>query len=565
MSGKLRKTLVLLTAVILASFLVLGFGILPIGASPDDNGVNDENKVVTSLDISKDVDSVSGGGLEPTLSKTASETAINMIVGDTHDVTFTIIVDALAGGNTFSISGDIFVENTGEHPAFVTDVSDTVWYKAGGPAWLPTASSITTTVPAEISVGAHTYSYSGTFTLPVPLDDVTAMSNLIEITISNHAPPPGEPNTFHFREDFAKPSAGETVFNLSDIETILPAAGVSFVVNSVTLNGSPASFPMQLDLEDAPFTVVISKTLTAEAAGDYVLNNLAILDGLQDDVDVLIHVEEEVIVEEAGAIVGTKYLDANGNGALDEGEGPLAGVTIRLRNSEGDIIDEVLTDALGQYAFTNLPPGQYSVEEVVPAGMEATSDISSGLMDLADEETIVFDFFNREVVEEERLGDIRGVKYLDANGNGALDEGEGPLAGVTIRLRNADGDIIAIAVTDANGAYAFEGLLAGQQYSVEEVVPAGFQATGPVSSGLMLLESGDILVVNFFNQEIPGVVEPEAPPAPVAPEAVAPEAVEPQELPRTGFGMIGLLISMMLVFLSGLGLTAGGLKRMKRN
>ncbi|MHB8781608.1 MAG: MSCRAMM family protein, partial [Candidatus Geothermincolia bacterium] len=524
-----------------------------------ENGVSDENKEVTSLDISKDVDSVAAGGPLITLEKTASTGLINMLVGDSAPVTFTILVTAMES-DSFTIAGNIFVQNTGEWPALVTDVSDTVWYKAGGPAWLPAGSSITTTVPAVIPTGDHVYSYSGSFTLPVPLADVTSMSNFIEITISNHAPPPGEPNTFKYRQDFAKPVAGNGlgIESLSDVETIAPMPGLSYTVDSVTINGSAASLtgPWDLDLNEAPFTIVIAKTLTATAAGVYVLNNQAFLGDLMDEVDVDIIVDEEVTEEGNGAIAGTKFLDADGDGVLDAGELPLAGVIINL---SGDATDQRVTGSDGMYSFTNLEPGNYTVAEVVPAGYYATSAVSQAVV-LDPDETEVVDFLNAP------FGAIIGTKILDLDGDGELDAGEDGLAGVTIRLRDGEGNIIAEMVTGADGMYAFNGLEAGD-YSVEEVVPAGFQATSPVSSGVMALVPGANLIVNFFNEEIPEPIVPLGPPVvplvpeEVAPEQVAPEEQAPQELPRTGLELTFFLVSALLVIMGGLMLTGLGLAK----
>ena len=94
---------------------------------------------VTSLDISKDVDVVTAPGYEISLEKTASESYIEMMVGETKGITFTINVGAQLA-DSYYIAGNIFVQNTGEWPADVIAVSDTIWYKAGGPNWLPAVS-----------------------------------------------------------------------------------------------------------------------------------------------------------------------------------------------------------------------------------------------------------------------------------------------------------------------------------------------------------------------------------------------------------------------------------------
>jgi hypothetical protein len=50
---------------------------------------------------------------------------------------------------------------------------------------------------------------------------------------------------------------------------------------------------------------------------------------------------------------------------------------------------------------------------------------------------------------------VSGYVFRDANNNGLFDAGETPLAGAAIQLQNAAGVVIASAVTDATGAYAF--------------------------------------------------------------------------------------------------------------
>jgi hypothetical protein len=50
---------------------------------------------------------------------------------------------------------------------------------------------------------------------------------------------------------------------------------------------------------------------------------------------------------------------------------------------------------------------------------------------------------------------VSGYVFSDANNNGLYDAGEVPLAGAAVQLDNASGIVIASAVTDAQGAYAF--------------------------------------------------------------------------------------------------------------
>ncbi len=61
------------------------------------------------------------------------------------------------------------------------------------------------------------------------------------------------------------------------------------------------------------------------------------------------------------SISGTVYNDNNGNSSLDSGEPRLANVQVELLNSAGTVIATQSTDAVGNYTFTGLAPGTYTV------------------------------------------------------------------------------------------------------------------------------------------------------------------------------------------------------------
>ena len=71
--------------------------------------------------------------------------------------------------------------------------------------------------------------------------------------------------------------------------------------------------------------------------------------------------------------------------------------------------------------------------------------------------------------------------WRDTNGNGVQDPGEVGVGGVTVRLLDASGNVVATTVTDVTGHYVFSGLPAGE-YSVEFVLPGGF-TFGPAGQG----------------------------------------------------------------------------------
>jgi len=62
------------------------------------------------------------------------------------------------------------------------------------------------------------------------------------------------------------------------------------------------------------------------------------------------------------------WYDDNMNGIQDAGEMGVPGVTVQLMDCEGNVLDEMLTDANGYYLFDELQPGHYNIHFVLPAG-----------------------------------------------------------------------------------------------------------------------------------------------------------------------------------------------------
>jgi hypothetical protein len=188
---------------------------------------------------------------------------------------------------------------------------------------------------------------------------------------------------------------------------------------------------------------------------------------------------------EAGAsLAGFAYVDANGNGVRDAGDGALGGVAITLKDSTGNRVATTTTAADGSYSFAGLAAGTYSVlEAATPGYVEGTNDVGtvngapSGTAPAGKDEIdsvqlsaggagINYDF-------GEAGASLAGFVYVDANGNGVRDAGDGALAGVAITLKDAAGNTVASTATAADGSYRFAGLAAGT-YSVFEAATPGY-------------------------------------------------------------------------------------------
>ena len=260
-----------------------------------------------------------------------------------------------------------------------------------------------------------------------------------------------------------------------------------------------------------------------------------------------------------GFSLGNRIWEDNGagtagianNGILDGSEPGLSGRIVRLYNASDlvTVIDTTTSDSLGYYRFDDLVPGDYVVEVAVPVGYipsttnggdpdnnidldnngvsvvagyarsnaitiestpseptndddpSADSEIGEA-PDAYSNRTLDFSFFKPYSLGNRVWNDNGGGAPALIN-NGLRDIGEPGMSGVLVRLYQdtgtpdgiPDGSALAFQVTDANGYYRFDDLVAGN-YIVEIVPPVGFVS----SSG----STGDNNVDNNDNGAVIG-------------------------------------------------------------
>ncbi|MGN8553882.1 UNVERIFIED_CONTAM: carboxypeptidase regulatory-like domain-containing protein [Microbacterium sp. SLM126] len=220
------------------------------------------------------------------------------------------------------------------------------------------------------------------------------------------------------------------------------------------------------------------------------------------------------------------WYDGDRDGLQDSAEEPVAGVTVTLLTADGDpVLDAdgvevapTVTDAAGHYVFDNLLPGTYKVVfSDLPDGFETTSQNESGDQAEPDDsntpagetttsETPVFTLGATEPgmapVEESDgtsvavainrtidaglvavLYAVGDYVWIDRDRDGVQDDGEEPVAGVTVELLNPDGDVIATTTTDSDGHYVFDGVPAGDYRVRFSELPDGFKTTAQNTGG----------------------------------------------------------------------------------
>jgi hypothetical protein len=79
-----------------------------------------------------------------------------------------------------------------------------------------------------------------------------------------------------------------------------------------------------------------------------------------------------------GGYVWDDGLNGMGNGIKDLGEPGVAGVTIILLDKDGQEVGRTVTGSDGSFHFSDLTPGQYSLQFILPAGLAFTQQVNTG-------------------------------------------------------------------------------------------------------------------------------------------------------------------------------------------
>ena len=166
---------------------------------------------------------------------------------------------------------------------------------------------------------------------------------------------------------------------------------------------------------------------------------------------------------------------------------------VYLYNSLGTVkLDSTVTDANGKYLFDSLLTGSYKVRFVAPAGtIPAKSNTGA---DVSDSDVNKLGFsqvinINTALATTDTLrnnpqidagfvpvGSLGDYVFFDKNGDGIQNVGDTPIAGIKVYLLNSLGVKIDSTITDVNGKYLFDSLLANT-YKVKFVIPTGSEAT----------------------------------------------------------------------------------------
>ncbi len=297
-----------------------------------------------------------------------------------------------------------------------------------------------------------------------------------------------------------RPAAGEHVLLISQrtgkvVADMTTAADGSFRAEGL----APGLYTLAFELTDDVSGTQKGDSTFAAVDGRLVMTDIAIAEGT-DAVGAKLGLVRETRLQ------GLVWLDHDGEIR------PVTGAKVTLL-ADGEALETVTTGKDGLYTFDNLMPGEYVIHTELPEGylplepgdrriadgkhisiLESIGGVSgqSGAITVV----MAVDQLHLDIgsVKPGRLGDFC---WLDENGNGLQDEGDGGIPGVEIVLMR-DGEVIASTVSDQYGFYVFEQLYPGEYTLVvtapTEVKPTVMRTDMPMIVSV-LQENGESIVL----------------------------------------------------------------------
>ncbi len=206
------------------------------------------------------------------------------------------------------------------------------------------------------------------------------------------------------------------------------------------------------------------------------------------------------------------WYDIDADGEQDAGEPGLAGVVVTARwfgpdgvagTADDLVLPTVTTGANGEYSFTDLPDGTWSITvgSGLPDGLDTATFDADDATSSPDGVSIVTDLGVGDTEPAVDLdqdfgytgtGRIGDTIWLDRDGDGTVDAGEPGIPGAIVTLTwagpdgefgTADDVVYATQTTDADGGYEFGNLPAGTFRVDVANLPPGVSPTFDPDSG----------------------------------------------------------------------------------
>lgn len=168
----------------------------------------------------------------------------------------------------------------------------------------------------------------------------------------------------------------------------------------------------------------------------------------------------------SGRLGGVMFVDTNGNGQMDSGEPPVPGVVVRINDRAAAISNEA-----GRIAVEGVREGSNLVSvdpNTIPAGLVPVS-LQQAVV-LSANQTVMLQFPLTPAAT------LRGVVFLDENGNGVHDTHERAIGGIILALQPGG----RYRTVEDDGSFDFADLAPGEYRVVidKQSLPRGITVKG---------------------------------------------------------------------------------------
>lgn len=302
------------------------------------------------------------------------------------------------------------------------------------------------------------------------------------------------------RDAEERPASGEHIAMIDQRSGSVVAEMTTADDGSFRADGlAPGLYTLAYQLAEDVHGASAGDSTFTEADGRLVMADIAIVEGA-DESGALLGLVRETTLQ------GRIWLDSDGT------IGMVAGAEVKLLQQE-EAVASVVTGEDGLYTFDGLMPGDYQISVSLPerhlalepndrrlVGGDLVSILANNDGSCGESGTITVRMAQHQLqldvgaVKAGRLGDLC---WLDLNGNGLQDYGEGGIPGVVIELvRN--GETVSETISDQYGYYVFEGLYPGE-YTLLVTAPAQVKPTVQRTDlpliVSVLTESGESIIV----------------------------------------------------------------------
>ena len=214
----------------------------------------------------------------------------------------------------------------------------------------------------------------------------------------------------------------------------------------------------------------LTVTVTADAgAANTIVLNRAHIDSDEPPPPVRSN-EVAVAVGTVPASIGNyAWDDANQDGIQDDGESGLDGVTVNLYQEGGSSPASTTTTSSGTYSFTEVAPGSYFVEFVLPAGYvfspknrssadrDSDADPASGRT-----ETTTLGYGENDMTRDAGMYIPPETRHIVLDPSSSLSAKQGVGGLVTVRIRDTEGELVdddasVLSLATSNSSLKFYG------------------------------------------------------------------------------------------------------------